>query len=110
MENINPEIFRKKNAELTAQILTAQAEISTAKAAFKSHGDRADEKWFQERMQFVRDKTTELHTLNRDFKAVQNKEKDANMAGLRFMSVAKSHLSPEVFKSISELAKNHATN
>ena len=110
IENINQETFRKKNIELTTQIQEAQANIAKAKADFKTKGVYADHHWFQTQRQIIRDKTAELHALNRDFKLIQSNNRDVNTMGIRFKNAAKGYLPTETFTAIEELADRHVSN
>jgi hypothetical protein len=88
---------------LEDEINTAQTEIQKAKAKQKSTGEYADAIWFAEQKELVRTKTSELHRINREIKALNKQPPRSNTYSILFVQAAKQLLDPETLEKVDSL-------
>lgn len=97
------ESSREKIQKIVAE---AQGSLDKAKAELKKTGKYADPSWFAITKTTIRDRTTELHSINRQIKQLRCQLSRSNPKASFFQEAARKLLDKATYDEINKLANS----
>jgi hypothetical protein len=98
--------YETQRDEVCTLLEQAQSDLDDAIAKQKISGEYADPVWFAKTKGVIREKTNELHSINRQIKAIKMNLNRSNPRAAYFQQAARNIVDDDTYKQIEELANS----